>query len=102
MFNFDNFKLKQRILGGYAVPLALIIDSTTVVILSANKVEQQSRATAKGGVLVRDTDRLELAFYKRQANVRAYLLNRDEDFSRVYTESVEGYNELIKSLDNSV
>jgi methyl-accepting chemotaxis protein len=102
MFNFDNFKLKQRILGGYAVPLALIIASTTVVILSANKVEQQSRATDKGWVLVRDTDRLELALYKRQANVRAYLLNRDEDFSRAYTESVEGYNELIKSLDNSV
>jgi len=102
MFNFDSLKLKQRILGGYAIPLALIVASTTVVVLSANKVEQQSKATDKGWSLVRDTDRLELTLHKRQANVRAYLLNRDEDFAKQYNESVESYNELIKTLETSV
>ena len=102
MFNFNNLKLRQRILLGYAVPLALTLAATTAVVLNANKVEKQSQATERGWDLVRDTDRLELLLHKRQAIARAYLLSRDNIYATRYAESVKDYNELLKSLEESV
>ena len=100
--NFNNLKLKQRILWGYSVPLVLTIAATSVVIFNANKVERQSQATDKGWTLVRDTDRLQLILHARQANVRAYLLSQDQEYATRYTDSVKNYNEMIKSLEKSV
>ena len=102
MFNFNNLKLKQRILWGYSVPLFLTIAATSVVILNANKVERQSQATDKGWNLVRDTDRLELLLHARQANVRAYLLSQNLQYATRYSESVKNYNAMVKSLDKAV
>lgn len=102
MLNFNNLKLRQRILLGYSVPLALTTAATIAVLLNTHKVEKQSQATEIGRILVRDTDRLELLLHKRQANVRAYLLTRDNTYAIRYTDSVADYNELVKSLEKSV
>ncbi len=102
MFNFNNLKLKQRILWGYSVPLFLTIAATSVVILNANKVERQSQTTDKGWNLVKDTDRLELLLHARQANVRAFLLSQNQEYATRYTESVKDYNATIKSLEKAV
>lgn len=102
MFNFNNLKLKQRILWGYSVPLVLTLAATSVVIFNANKVEKQSQATDKGWTLVRDTDRLQLILHARQANVRAYLLSQNLEYATRYADSVKDYNEMVKSLEKSV
>jgi len=102
MLNFNNLKLRQRILLGYSVPLALTTVATIAVLLNIHKLEKQSQATEIGRILVRDTDRLELLLHKRQANARAYLLTRDNTYAIRYTDSVADYNELVKSLEKSV
>lgn len=102
MFNFDNLKLRGRILLGYGVPLLLSVAATSAVIVNAKKVEQQGIAIDRGWTLVRDTDRLELLLYKRQSLIRAYLLTSDRQFLQLYEETVQDYNELIQSLDATV
>lgn len=102
MFNFNQLKLRERILIGYGVPLVLTIMATSVVLANAKKVDQQSAATERGWLLVRDTDRLELTLYKRQTMIRTYLLTRDTQFVQQYQDSVRDYNELVQSLDKLV
>ncbi len=100
MDTLKNLKLKQRILLGYSVPLILTISAAGAVFLSAKNLEQQSKATEIGWTIVQETDRLELAMYKRQASIRGYILNGEERFFEQYEESVIYYDELIKSLEN--
>ncbi|MGI0484757.1 methyl-accepting chemotaxis protein [Pantanalinema rosaneae CENA516] len=102
MFNFNRLKLRDRILIGYGIPLALTIAATTVVIVNAKKVEQQAAITEQGWLLVKQSDRLELMLYKRQSMIRTYLLTKDARFIQEYQDSVRDYNQLIQSLESLV
>lgn len=102
MLNIRNLSLKNRILVGYGIPLALTIAATSLVVFNARLANQQVDATTKGWMLVRDTDRLEQLLYKRQALVRSYLLTSDEKFWEQYEASVSDYDALIESLEVGV
>lgn len=102
MFKFSTLKLRNRILLGYGVPLLLSVAATTMVIGNAKKVEYQADATDRGWMLVRDSDRLERLLYKRQAMIRSYLLTQDELYFQQYEDSVNEYNEVVQSLEQSV
>lgn len=102
MLHFHKLNLRQRILFGYAVPLFLTVIAAGGVVLNAKKLEAHSRATEKGWLVVRDSDRLELLLHKRQAMIRAYLLTRTEAFANNYEETVSEYDQLIASLTNSI
>lgn len=102
MLSFQNLKLKHRILLGYAVPLLLTISATTVVIVSAKNLEEQVKAANLGWSIVRDSDRLEMAMYKRQADIRGYILTGDETFAKKYEKNLHYYQQNIALLEKIV
>lgn len=99
MIDFSRLKLRERILFGYAVPLVLTIATTGIVVVNARQVIRQNEASKVGEGLVRDTDRLEALLHKRQAEIRGYLLTRDQSLASAYAESVQDYEDKIKSLE---
>lgn len=102
MLHFHKLNLRQRILFGYAVPLFLTMMAAVGIITNAKKLEEHSQETEKGWIIVRDSDRLELARYKRQSLIRGYLLTQTETFVIQYEEAVTEYNRLLASLKESI
>jgi methyl-accepting chemotaxis protein len=99
MINFSYLKLRERILLGYAVPLLLTVATTGMVVVNARQVIRQNEASRIGKTLVRDSNRLETLLYERQAEVRGYLLTRDQSLATDYANSVRDYKATIDSLE---
>ncbi|MEP0873894.1 methyl-accepting chemotaxis protein [Trichocoleus desertorum AS-A10] len=99
MINFNQLKLRERILLGYAVPLVLTIAATGVVVVNARQVIEHNQKTSLGAKIVQETDRLETDLYKRQTHLRGYLLTRNKVFSQAYEDSVREYQARINTLE---
>lgn len=102
MIDFSQLKLRERILLGYAIPLILTVGATGVVVANAARVATQNQATELDSRIVQGTDRLELFLYKRQSNVRGYLLTRNDVFAKDYEESVRDYEQAVASLEDII
>src|SRR6476646_6778417 len=102
MIDFNQLKLRDRILLGYAVPLVLTIAATSIVIVNARQVIKQNQITAIGANISQGTDRLEKDLYKRQTHVRGYLLTQDPLFAKAYNDSVQEYEDRVASLEKII
>lgn len=99
MFNFNNLKLRERILLGYGVPLLLTVSATMAIVTNVKQVRQQDEETSRGWTLVQATDRLESLMYERQAMARSSFLTQKEEIWQQYVDTVTEYNELIEELE---
>nr|WP_290227871.1 methyl-accepting chemotaxis protein [Trichocoleus desertorum] len=99
MIDFSQFKLRERILLGYGVPLFLTFAATGVVVANARQAIKQNRITEAGANIVRESDRLAMTLYKRQTHARGYLLTQNDVFAKAYEASVREYEERIAVLE---
>lgn len=102
MLNINSLKLKERILLGYGVPLVLTVAATSMVVVSAQRVNRQAEETDRGWSIVKNADRMELKLHRRQAMIRSYLLTEDESFLREYEESVSAYEDLAEAAEENI
>lgn len=101
MLNFNNLKLRERILLGYGVPLLLTVSAAIAIVTNVRQVKQQDAETSRGWTIVQATDRLESLMYERQAMARSSFLTREEEFWQQYVDTVTEYNELIEELETA-
>lgn len=88
------FKLKYRILLGYAVPLLLSVAMAVVVYISIKTVEREEANVDRGYQINVESLLLESAMKQMQSSARGYTLVKDEKTLLNFQAAVKTFRKL--------
>jgi len=93
---FKNWKLRNRMLLGYSVPILLFIGLAGIVYSSADKLARVFRQVELTQENVEIFNAMTLAQSRMVSNSRGYLLTQKNQFLRGYKEELSYFNDAFK------
>ncbi|MEG4633817.1 CHASE3 domain-containing protein, partial [Microcoleus sp. AR_TQ3_B6] len=99
---FANLKLRNRMLLGYAVPIALFVGFVAPVFSSASKIAESYKQTKISLIAIEGTDYMGFYFAKMVGDTRGYILIEDGDFLNAYQKDLQTFEEIAASLGKTI
>ncbi|WP_445249231.1 methyl-accepting chemotaxis protein [Microcoleus sp. OTE_8_concoct_300] len=99
---FANLKLRNRMLLGYAVPIALFVGLVAPVFSSASKVAESYRQTKISLTAIEGTDYMSFYLAKMVGETRGYLLIKDGDFLNAYQKDLQAFQEVAELVGRTI
>jgi hypothetical protein len=97
-----NLKLRNRMLLGYAVPIALFVGLVAPVFSSASKGGESYRQTKISMTTQEGMDRMAFYLAHMAGDRRGYILNRDEYYLKDAREDLLNFNKLAESVGKTI
>ncbi|MEG4082835.1 methyl-accepting chemotaxis protein [Microcoleus sp. POL10_C6] len=99
---FVNLKLRNQMLLGYAVPIALFVGLVAPVFSSASKIAESYKQTKSSLIAIEGTDYMSFYMAQMVADTRGYLLIKDGDYLNAYQKTLQTFEETAASLGKTI
>ncbi|WP_333210918.1 methyl-accepting chemotaxis protein [Microcoleus sp. S36b_A4] len=99
---FVNLKLRNQMLLGYAVPIALFVGLVAPVFSSASKIAESYKQTKSSLIAIEGTDSMSFYMAKMVGDTRGYILIKDGDYLNAYQKNLQTFKETAASLGKTI
>ncbi|MFP4009930.1 MAG: methyl-accepting chemotaxis protein, partial [Spirulinaceae cyanobacterium] len=98
----NSLKLRYWIIGGYLVPISLILVSGLLIAQKAIIAQKAAQKFEQSTALEEEFDNYAANINASVSSVRGYLLEPRENFKQVYQESRQNFQQLEQNIDASI
>ncbi len=102
MFNLNNLKLRDRILGGYSVPILLSIVVAALVYTNVKQVEKQMKSVEIAYEIERETQQAAFDLASMQKTARGYIIAKNPESLEDYNKVKEDFGKQTVALKNQI
>lgn len=95
------FKLRNRILIGYILPLISLIGASAITLWNANRIKGVFQDVKRVDKEVVATQKLETALNEMVLGARGYLISPDDIYIDEYRQGSQDFNETAQALQQS-
>jgi methyl-accepting chemotaxis protein len=98
----ENLKLKNRILLGYSIPLAILVGLNGLVFFNNQRVSNALRENEETQQTLETVNEIRHSLNRSIRTFRGYLLDRQEDSFQSYQIGLENYREALVNAEKLV
>ncbi len=99
---FASLKLKNRILLGYTIPLALFIGLVVPILSTARQVTETSRQTKISMTAIKGSDDMNISLSHMGYYYRGYLLKQTDNELNKYQENLENFRRASQQVGDVI
>ncbi|CAD5918744.1 Putative methyl-accepting chemotaxis AlkN [Planktothrix agardhii] len=99
---FNNFKLRERLLLGYSIPVFLFMGLTALVYSNINQVSNTFKEAERVQEVILKVNVMERGAQGMVRSLRGYLALKNQDFLTEYNSGLVLYREAAKTLESLV
>lgn len=95
---FRSYKIKHRIIGGYAIPVAVWMVASLLVYLNVQTVNRQTKPVEEAYLIVDHVKDLAFNIQSIQRITPGYLLEKNETSLKAFVRATEDFDKLAQEL----
>jgi CHASE3 domain sensor protein len=95
------FKLRNRILIGYILPLISLVGASAITLWNANRIKSVFQDVKRVDQEVVATQKLETALNEMVLGARGYLISPSDIYIDEYRQGSQNFNETAKAVEQS-
>jgi len=99
---WTTLKLKNQMLLGYTIPVAVFASSTMIVYSNANRVFDAFSQVETVQDSIIEVDKMALSGSNMVANIRAYMIVKDREFVQLYEQNWISFQDASNKLESIV
>lgn len=96
----ETFTFKQRVLGGFAIPIAVFIAASGFTIAQVGKVNRTSRKLMAEQLILKDLLELSSDLNHLELSAENYAIAGNESYYEAYQDDKQHVGELLSELEN--
>ncbi|MEL7475997.1 MAG: CHASE3 domain-containing protein, partial [Cyanobacteria bacterium J06555_12] len=96
----ETFTFKQRVLGGFAIPIAVFIAASGFTIAQVGKVNRTSRKLMADQLILKDLLELSSDLNHLELSAENYAIAGNESYYEAYQDDKQHVGELLLELEN--